>query len=237
MLKYSLSENQLNNRTDDYLAYTHSSGSLDKEAVITRMLSRGTLLTRTDILAVLNNLEETTIDAILEGYTINLPLFKTSFSVSGVFESPIDNFDRNRHKLNVNFNKGILIRDAEKEVKLEKMNAVSPQPQIQEIKDSISKKTDEVLTSRGVVEVRGYNLKIEGDDTACGLWFVHENGDEIQAEIIIENKPSKIIAIIPLLDNGNYQVKIVTQHTGSATLVRAPKVFVYQKSLVVSDEE
>ena len=96
MLKYSLVENLLTDRPDDYSAQTHCVTSLDKEAIIKRMLQRGNLLTRTDILAVLNGFEETVTDALLEGNNLTLPLFNTSFSISGVFESPLDSFDGNR---------------------------------------------------------------------------------------------------------------------------------------------
>jgi hypothetical protein len=49
------------------------------------MLQRGTLLTKTDIIAV--------FPILPAGSTVNLPLFNTSFSISGVFDSPLDNFD------------------------------------------------------------------------------------------------------------------------------------------------
>ena len=234
MLKYTLIENLLTERPDDYSAQTHSTGSLDKEAVIVRMLNRGTLLTRTDILAVLNGLEETITEALLEGYSVNLPLFNTAFSISGVFESPLDSFDGNRHKLNINLTKGVLLREAEKNVKFEKTNAPAPLPQIQEVKDSLSGKVNETLSAGGVIELRGYNLRIEGDDPTCGLWFVDDTGNEVKAEIIIENKPSRILAMIPALPAGSYQVKVVTQHTGSGTLLKKPKAFVYPKLMAVS---
>ena len=53
MLKYSLVENQMTDRANDYSAIIHSTGSLDKEAIITRMLHKGTLATRTDIPTVM----------------------------------------------------------------------------------------------------------------------------------------------------------------------------------------
>ena len=233
MLSYSLVENNLTDRPDDYSAQTHAMASFDKEAIITRMLQRGTSLTRTDILAVLNAFEETVVDLHLEGCTITHPLLNTSFSISGVFESPLDSFDGNRHKLNINLTKGVLLREAEKNVKFEKTNAVAPQPQIQEVKDSVSGRVNERLTAGGVVEMRGYNLKIDGDDATCGLWFVAGNGQETKAMTIIENKPARIIAMIPALAGGNYQVKVVTQHTVSGTLLKMPKVFTYPKSLMV----
>ena len=233
LLKYSLVENVLTERPDDYSAQTHSAGSLDKEAIIARVLNKGTLLTRTDVLAVMNAIEETVVDVHLQGFTVTLPLLNTSFSISGVFESPMDTFDGNRHKLNINLTKGVLLREAEKSVKVEKTNAPAPQPQIQEVKDSVSGTVNDRLTSKGVVEVRGYNLKIDGDDPSCGLWFVAENGSETKATVIIDNKPSKVIAMIPELTSGSYQVKVATQYSGGGRFLLAPKVFVYPKSLLV----
>ena len=235
VLKYSLVENVLTERPDDLSAQTHSMGSLDREAIMTRMLQKGTLLTRTDIVAVLNNFEETIADALLNGYTVNLPLFNTSFSISGVFESAMDSFDGNRHKLNINLTKGILLRNAEKNVKLEKTAARAPQPTIQEVRDSVSGVVNERLTASGVVELRGYNLRIDGDNPACGLWFVDENGTETKATVIVENKPSRIMAMIPALNAGSYQVKVVTQYTGSAALLKTPKMMVFPKNLTVEN--
>jgi len=152
-----------------------------------------------------------------------------------VFESPMDSFDGNRHKLNINLTKGLKLREIESKVKFEKTNAASPQPQIQEVKDSVSGKVNEILTRKGVVEVRGYNLKVEGDNPNCGLWFVTEEGKEFKANVIIENKPSKIMAMLPEIDGNKVQVKVVTQYTGSGTMVKNPKVFLYQKQLQIVD--
>jgi len=231
MLKYSLVENLLTDRPDDYSAIAYSITSLDKEAIITRMLNRGTTLTRTDILAVLNNLEETVVSALLDGNNVTLPLFNTSFSISGVFESPSDSFDGNRHKLNINLTKGLKLREIESKVRFEKTNTASPQPQIQEVKDSVSGKVNEILTRRGVVEVRGYNLKIEGDNPSCGLWFVSEDGKEFKANVIIENKPSRIMAMIPEFEGDKVQIKVVTQYANGVKLLKTPKSFIYQKNL------
>jgi hypothetical protein len=174
--------------------------------------------------------------------TITILLQKDSYRFSfvkkyikSVFESPLDTFDGNRHKLNINLTKGILLREAERKVKFEKTNNPAPLPQIQEIKDSVSGNVNEKLTTGGVVEVRGYNLKIEGTDDSCGLWFVAENGAQTKAEVIVENKPSKIIAMIPTLPNGNYQVKVATQYSNSMRLLKSPKMFIYPKVLIVEN--
>ena len=233
MLKYSLTENLLTERSDDYSAQAYAMGSLDKGAIIERILGMGTTVGKADVQAVLTNLEEVVVRALREGFTVNMPLFNTSFSISGVFESPMDSFDGNRHKLNINLTKGALLREEERNIKLEKTSAATPLPQVQEVKDSVSGTVNERLTPNGVAEVRGYNLKIDGDDRACGLWFVPENGREVQAVTLIENKPSRIIAMIPALPAGSYQVKVVTQFANGVKQLKTPKVVVYPKSLMV----
>ena len=232
-LKYSLTENLLTERPDDYAGIIQGGKSIDQSGLIERILRRGTSLTRTDVMAVMNAINETVAEGVENGDTFTLPLMNTSFSISGVFESPLDTFDGNRHKLNVNLTKGVLLRDAEKKVKLEKTNVPAPLPQIQEVKDSVSGTVNERLTAGGVVELRGYNLKIDGDNPSCGLWFVASGGQETKAATIIENKPSRILAMIPALTAGSYQVKVATQYSGGGNFLKMPKIFVYPKNLTV----
>jgi len=234
MLQYSLTENLLTGRADNFTALTQSEGSFDKEAIITEMLRRGSLLTRTDILAVLNGYEETITNIIHDGGTVNTPLFNTSFSISGVFEGPMDAFDGNRHKLNVNLTKGILLRDIESQVAFEKTGTVVPQPTILEVKDSVSGKVNEQLTPGGVVELMGVNIKIVGENADCGLWFVPASGEAMKAQVIVQNKPSSLIAMIPNLSAGTYTLKEVTQYSGS-NLLKSPKTSFFNKTLTVSD--
>ena len=231
MLKYSLNENQLTDRQDDYSAITHATNSFDMEAIITRILASGTLVTRTDVVAVMNNFQEAVVSIINEGGMINTPLFNTSFSISGVFESPLDMFDTTRHKLNINLAKGVLLRNIEKMIRIEKTNTVTPAPQVQEVRDSLSATVNERLTPKGVIEIYGYNLKIAGDDSDSGLWFVHSTGREERAEVMINNKPSQIIAIIPNLEPGEWQIKIVTQYTGGA-LLKKPRAYTYPRVFI-----
>jgi hypothetical protein len=230
-VKYCLVENLLTEREDDYSAQVHGSISYDNDAIVARMVNRGNLLTKVDIGAVLEayfNEVEMIHD---EGGNINTPIVNTSSSISGVFNGPLDTFDPNRHKYNINTTKGTRLRAVEKRQKLEKTNTITPQPNIQEVKDSISGKVNEDLTPNGVIEVRGYSLKISGDER-CGLWFIPTQGEAIKATIFIENKPSTVIAIIPALAPGNYNIRIVTQHSSGKEL-KEPKSVIYPKTLTV----
>lgn len=234
MLKYYLTDNPLTERTDDQMAQTLVDRTYDKEAVITEMLRRGNLVTRTDAVAVLNAFEETIVDIVKDGGCINLPLFNTSFSISGVFENQMDTFDSNRHKLNLNLAKGTLLRNAEKEVKAEKTAAIAAQPTILEVKDALSGKTNEVLTPNGVLQLWGNSLKIAGDNAQVGCWFVSSAGDAVKASVIVTNKPSSLIVVIPALAAGDYTLKIVTQSTSGGILLKAPRTCIFDKALTVS---
>ena len=230
MLDYSLHENQLTERTDDFTAQTHVKKVYNKEQFIELMLQRGTLMTKTDALAVLNNIEETAAYIVGNGDGINLPLFNIGFSLSGVFDGATDSYDPKRHRLHANISKGTVLRNAESEVKLTKINASSPQPQILEVKDSVTGKVDEVLTAGGAVEINGVNIKIAGDNAACGLYFVDENGAETKAVTVIQNKPATVLSLIPALATGSYRVKITTQYSGG-NLLKEPKTTIYGKAL------
>lgn len=233
MLRYALIENQLTGRPNDYSAQVYASKTFDKDEFIKRLLKKGTLMTKTDAVAAMNAIEDTVVEILKEGGTLNLPLFNTSFSVSGVFEGPLDNFDGKRHKLNIKLNKGILLRELEKRIQMEKAVAVTPQPIIVEVKDSLSGKVNEMLTPNGVIEVRGVNIKIVGEEPECGLWFTNEDGKDEKATVFIENKPSVVIAAIPVLAPGSYQLKIVTQYTSSGNgVLKKPKICIYPKILI-----
>ncbi|MPN44555.1 hypothetical protein SDC9_192120 [bioreactor metagenome] len=170
---------------------------------------------------------------IREGGTINLPLFNTSLSISGVFESPEDVFDGGCHRLNVNLTKGTLLRDAEANVKFEKSSSSTPAPSIIEVKDVTSGKSNDILTPGGVVQLWGNHLRIAGEHADVGLWFVPETGAAVKASVLVTNKPASVIAMIPALAKGNYSIKVVTQYSGGGEMLKTPRVSICNKILTV----
>ncbi len=232
MLKYHLVNIFLPGHTDKYRAQIRAVGSCDKDAFIKRIVSKGSSITETDAIAVLNAIENTAVELLQEGYTLNLPLFNTSFSISGVFDGPVDSFDSQRHKLNVNFIKGALLQDLEETIPLKKTRTPVSGPKIHEIKDSVSGKINSRLTPGGIIEIRGNNIKISGEDSECGLWFVHETQPPVKAEVIATNKPSVVLAMIPELTSGTYNIRIVTRYSGTRDF-QNPKTCIHPADLIV----
>ncbi len=235
MIKYHLLENFLTANADDYTAQVISAGSFDKEAIVDRMLQRGTLITKTDILAVLNSYEETIVDVITEGNNVALPLYQTGFSISGVFEGAMDTFDPERHSLNITINKGTLLRDAQSDVKMEKTTSVASTFSIIEVRDAVSGTANTKLTPNGIMEICGSNIKVVGDNPDCGIYLVNANGSETKVSVIAQNKPSTIMCMIPQLSVGTYKVKVVTQFgSGGERTLKEPRTAQFERNLVVS---
>jgi hypothetical protein len=108
------------------------------------------------------------------------------------------------------------------------------------VRDSETKTVNDKLTPRGAVEVYGRGLKIEGDDPACGLWFVDETGKEYKAGNFVGergNSPSSLYAMIPDLSDGQYSVKVTTQYATGNKPLKEPKSDVFKTKLTVKKSE
>jgi len=231
MLKYHITPNKLNPQASECLAKPVRLGRLDEEALKKRILNRGTLITETDLNAVFTICKSEIANALAEGYTLKLPIINTSFAIRGKFDGQMDTYDKERHRAKIIISKGRLLRDVEKNLKPEKTDVLQPNPLIKEVRDGVGKNLDTMI-SAGVLEARGRNLKIAGDDPACGLWLVAENGQETMLALA-ENKPRRLIAKSPPLTPGSYKVKLVTQYASSKTLLKKPRTSIYEKDLII----
>src|SRR3989337_2724976 len=69
-IKYILRDNKLTADPNDYRAIVTPTTSADLDAVVDRMLQRGTTVGRADILAVFDNLTEAVASMLLDGMRI-----------------------------------------------------------------------------------------------------------------------------------------------------------------------
>ena len=234
MLKYSLRENLLTPAPDDYMAQAADVRSYTLDEIIDLMMEKGTTLTRADVAATLQVYGEVVSAIIKDGAALNTPLMNTSMSISGVFDGANDSFDKKRHTVNLNITAGTLLRDAVTKVKCEKTEGVSTDPYITEVKDVVSGKTNDILTKGGVVQLVGSRLKFDAKDAAQGIFFVPETGEAVRAAVIAENKPARLMAIIPAdLAAGTYYIEVRTKYSGGGTKLKTVKKGSFGKPLTV----
>ncbi|UTC98297.1 DUF4469 domain-containing protein [Treponema denticola] len=235
MLKYSLRENLLTPAPDDYMAQATDVRSYTLDEIIDLMMEKGTTLTRADVAATLQVYGEVVSAIIKDGSAVNTPLMNTSMSISGVFDGANDSFDKKRHTVNLNITAGTLLRDAVTKVKCEKTEGVSTDPYITEVTDIVSGKVNEVLTKGGVVQLVGSRLKFDAKDTAQGIFFVPETGNPVRAAVIAENKPARLMAIIPAdLAAGTYYIEVRTKILEGNKSGKTLKTGRFNKTLTVA---
>ena len=232
MLKYSLRENLLTPAPDDYMAQVTDTRSYSLEEIIDLMMDKGSTLTRADVAAVLQVYGEVCSSIVADGAALNTPLVNTSMSITGVFNGANDSFDRKRHTVNLNMTAGTLLRDAAAKVKCEKTEGASTDPYITEVTDIVSGKVNEVLSKGGVVQLVGSRLKFDAKDAAQGIFFVPETGEAVRATVIAENKPARLMAIIPAgLKAGTYYIEVRTKISSSPKPLKNVKTGRFFKAL------
>jgi len=234
MLKYCLRENLLTPAPDDYMAQAADVRSYTLDEIIDLMMEKGTTLTRADVAATLQVYGEVVSAIIKDGSAVNTPLMNTSMSISGVFDGANDSFDKKRHTVNLNITAGTLLRDAVTKVKCEKTEGVSTDPYITEVTDIVTGTVNTTLTKGGVVQLVGSRLKFDAKDTAQGIFFVPETGEAVRAAVIAENKPARLMAIIPAdLAAGTYYIEVRSKHSGGGKPLKAVKAGRFAKPLTV----
>ena len=232
MLKYSLRENLLTPAPDDYMAQAADVRSYTLDEIIDLMMEKGSTLTRADVAATLQVYGEVISAIIKDGSAVNTPLMNTSMSISGVFDGANDSFDKKRHTVNLNITAGTLLRDAAAKVKCEKTEGASTDPYITEVTDIVTGTVNTTLTKGGVVQLVGARLKFDAKDTAQGIFFVPETGEAVRAAVIAENKPARLMAIIPAdLAAGTYYIEVRTKITSSPKALKNLKTGRFFKAL------
>ena len=235
MLKYCLRENLLTPAPDDYMAQAADVRSYTLDEIIDLMMEKGTTLTRADVAATLQVYGEVVSAIIKDGSAVNTPLMNTSMSISGVFDGANDSFDKKRHTVNLNITAGTLLRDAAAKIKCEKTEGTSTDPYITEVTDIVTGTVNTTLTKGGVVQLVGSRLKFDAKDTAQGIFFVPETGAPVRAAVIAENKPARLMAIIPAdLAAGTYYIEVRTKILEGNKSGKTLKTGRFNKALTVA---
>ena len=234
MLKYALRENLLTAAPDDFMAQVQDVRSYTLDEIIDLMMEKGSTLTKADVKAVLQIYGEVVSTIIKDGSSVNTPLMNTSLSISGVFNGANDVFDKKRHTVNLNISAGTALKAALGKIKCEKTGTTSTDPYISEVKDIVSGAVNAELTKGGVVQVTGSRLKFDAKDAAQGIFFVPETGAPVRAAVIAENKPARLMAIIPAdLAAGTYYIEVRSKHSGGGKPLKAVKAGRFAKPLTV----
>ncbi len=217
-MDYFLIDNPLTPDPKDRVAIVTGVKTFDATAIIRRMKLRGNLLTETDMRAAIFAYEDEIGLIVEEGGGINTNLFNAQPSIAGKFDNANDTFDPSRHKLNYNLSFTKSIREKAAKIKTHKVVTPENGPVITAIRYSVSGLIDGTLSAGSTLEITGVRLKVFTEMDDNGVYFVARDGAGHKAATLVENKPSRLIALLPPLPGGTYTLEVRTNFMG----VKAP---------------
>lgn len=209
-ISYALRENLLTADPDDCMAQVVDAHTYTQEDIVKEMVKRGTSLTESDIAAYQKLEAEVYKDIVANGGHLNTPLINTSFSITGVFANQADSFDKSRHAIRLNVNAGSALREAAAQAKTQKVETPSTDPYITTVTDKVTGDSG-TIRAGSVMEITGSRLKFDPSDEEQGV-FALTAGGAVKCEVVIENKPARLLVMLPAsMEAGEFAVEVRTR--------------------------
>ena len=225
MIEYVLKINELTGEGKKYNAQVVNSRSYTFDDIAKHLIKHNTGLSSAAIYGLWEGIKGAVEEFISEGASVNTELFHTSASIKGVFDSMDDGFDSSRHKIRLNLQPGLLLRNIQEKLRARKVNA-GAQGLIRCVTDINSGRENEILSPGKTMRITGLRLKIDGTDPSCGLYFIPEKSTgtpvKVEQSGIVVNRPSEIIAVIPKLGKGNWSLRLITQFSRGKVRCKKP---------------
>jgi len=236
-IKAQLYENLLSNNTpSDYIARTISEESLNIKQICETAVSRGgadmSALALEHAVAIF--LKEMAYQ-LCDGYSVNTGYFTAGTKIRGLFNSLSESYSSDKHNILFHFQQGEKLRAQIPNIEVEVLGIAKSGSAILQIVDISTGSINNLLTPQRNLKIQGRKLKIAGDSTENGIFFVNSLTNErtaVAANDLVVNKAKELIIIIPNLKRGNYQLEVVSQYSGSHLLKR-PQVARYDYLLTV----
>lgn len=215
---YFLVDNSITPDPNDRRAITMGSQTFYFDAVIDRMVSRGSTVTKAEVLSVFEEFCLAIESLVKEGNVVITPLFRVAPAISGVFKNDDDSFDPARHQMKLRITPGARLREMESRITVEKVTPSRPEPVLIHLKDNVSDTQDEILTPGGGCTLTGSLLKFDEVVPEQGIFFVNVGNGSAKKVVgkLLRNKPSELIFNCPLdLTTGLYRLEVRTLLNGT----------------------
>jgi hypothetical protein len=216
-LEYFLIDNPITPDPNDRRAVPKITRFYTMEDVYDQMVSRGSTVTRGEGLSTIEEFILAITTLLKDGGAINTPLIRIAPTITGVFTSDDDAFDRSRHAVNLRITAGERLRGLSDDIPVEKVPASRNMPTLNHFEDTFSKTQDDIMTPGKTGKITGSNLKFTETEMDQGIFFIKTTDGSVTrvTENLARNKPGELIFAIPdTLTAGSYRVEVRALLTG-----------------------
>lgn len=209
MLKYALYPSNLPASKDKFVAYTQVEVTANLEDLIDDMTSRGSTVTRAEVLSIWAEFELAVKARLSRGENISTPLFYISQDIQGEFLSEDDSFEPSRNSVVFNIATTDDLKKVAATIQTQKVAAVKPMPIIKNYTDHFTG-SNATITPGNTARITGQRLKIDAADATQGVFIIASNGSgETKVTNFLDNQPSTLTFSLPVgLPSGTYELEV-----------------------------
>ena len=172
---------------------------------------------------------------LLDGFSVQLGGYCSLHTrISGTYHGANDHIGA--ENLHVAFRTLRHLKELLLKVKIENEGLAGDGAYIDEVIDIHTESLNSALTPGNMVHILGNKIKVEGEDPACGVWFVNQAGQsrtQITEHLGI-NRPTELFGLIPVLAAGTYKLEVVTNYTHGTVPLKDPRVIKAEPVLTVA---
>lgn len=235
-IKADLYPNLLTEDPNDYVARVKSERTLNVKEICKEAVNRGGAPTTAESMDHNVNLflKEMAYQ-LSDGFSVNTGYFTASTLIRGVFNSPAETFNPDKHAILYQFNQGELLRKELASIAVEITGVGDSSISIAEVHDVKTGSVNDLLTPNRNLRIKGYKLKIAGNYRGNGVYFVNQSTGirtKVEDADIVNNNPAELIIVIPALEVGAYTLEVTSQYSGAVPL-KEPRTATLNKPLTV----
>ncbi|MGE4514796.1 MAG: DNA-binding domain-containing protein [Chryseobacterium sp.] len=173
---------------------------------------------------------------LCDGFSVNTGYFTASTTIRGVFDSPSETFNKDKHSIIFQFNQGEKLWAEISNIEVDILGVAEASSVILQVTDMKSGSVNDLLTPGRNLKIVGSKIKIAGDDASVGIYFVDATTQartQVDTSDIVTNNPSEVMVVIPALAAGTYNLEVVTQFSKNSAFLKEPRVALLDKLLTV----
>jgi hypothetical protein len=221
---------------DDFVARVSSERSLNVNDICESAVSRGGAdMPAPSMEHAVNLFFKEMGYRLCDGFSVNTGWFTAGTHIKGVFDSPAEGFNPEKHTVLFEFHQGALLRRELEMVEVEILGTAETGIVILQVIDVKTGSVNDIVTPNRNLRINGHKLKIAGEETLNGVCFINQASQErtkVDADDLVTNNPSELVIVTPPLAAGTYKLEITTQY-GSGKLLKESRSFTFDRMLTV----
>jgi len=237
-IKAKMYPNLLTEDPNDFTARVVSERTLNVPEICKGAVTRGGAPTTAEAMEINVNLflKEMAYQ-LSDGYSINTGYFTANALIRGVFNKIDEPFNPDKHAILYQFNQGELLRKELASIAVEITGPGDSSINVTEVQDVKTGSVNDLLTPNRNLRIRGFKLKLVGDNPTVGVYFINQVSSErikVDPSEIVTNNPAELLILTPELASGTYILEVVSQFSGSSnSVLKEPRTSAFDKKLTV----